>query len=115
MEDKNNLAALYARARELQMEAWSDEIIRDANDSSQDTITIEKNGREIEVENREWINRSRLRIDTKKWLMTKLFSKRYGDKLEQHTIHDVGPSLATVQDDIRKGKTRPASHAKRTS
>jgi hypothetical protein len=53
----------YSRAREDVMEMWADEIVRVANDQ-----TLEPNDR-------------RVKIDTKKWLMSKIAYRRYGDKL----------------------------------
>jgi hypothetical protein len=67
----------YARAREMQVEHWAEEILEIADDSRHDFV--EKEGRE--VLNAENINRSRLRVDTRKWLMTKLAPKKYGDKV----------------------------------
>lgn len=97
------------------MEAWADEITEISDDGTNDWMTIKRGGDEVDVPNNEVLQRSRLRVDTRKWLMSKIAPKKYGEKIENHTIHDVGPTLASVQDDIRKGKTRPASHAKRAS
>lgn len=73
----------YVRAREDQAELMLDEIIEIADDTSADTITKEDgDGNSYEVANTEWINRSRVRIDARKWAMSKLAPKKYGDKLE---------------------------------
>lgn len=73
----------YTRAKELQMEFMAEKIVEISDDSSNDTTVIHsKNGEPIEVENKEWLNRSRLRVDTRKWLMSKLMPKKYGDKLD---------------------------------
>jgi hypothetical protein len=77
----------YARARELQSECWADEINEIADDGRNDWMTIKRGGEEVEVENKEVVNRSRLRVDTRKWLMSKLHPKVYADKIA-HT----GPS-----------------------
>ncbi len=69
----------YARAREAQAEVWADEIVSIADDSSSD-VTTDKDGKEIV--NHEHIQRSRLRVDTRKWVASKLLPKRYGDKLQ---------------------------------
>lgn len=68
----------YARAKQLQAEYLEDQLLKIADDSSGDAIMTE-NG---VIENREFVNRSRLRIDTRKWLMSKLLPKKYGDKLD---------------------------------
>ena len=65
----------YAQAKALQVETLVDEIIDIADDVSQDTDINEK-GKEIC--NSEFIARSRLRIDTRKWLASKLAPKLYG-------------------------------------
>ena len=75
-------ATLYVRARELQAEAWADEILRDAEDSSKDTTTrTDRAGNEYDAPDHEWIARSRLIVDTKKWLLSKLKPGKYGEKL----------------------------------
>ena len=85
-------AEQYARAREAQMEAMSDEILDIADDTSRDTKTIQRGDLEIEVENSEWINRCKLQVDTRKWLMGKLAPKKYGERITQeHTGADGGP------------------------
>jgi hypothetical protein len=71
---------LYAQSKEFQVESLIDEILEIADDDSRDTITkIDENGSEKENCNSEWINRSRLRIDTRKWLAAKLCPRIYGD------------------------------------
>lgn len=78
---RNNAEAQdrYARAKQLQMDYLAEEIIEISDDSSNDTIINEKGQK---VEDKEWTNRSKLRVDTRKWLMSKLAPKKYGDKLD---------------------------------
>jgi len=45
-------------------------------------MTITKGDETYNVEDREVTNRSRLRVDSRKWLASKLNPKKYGDKLE---------------------------------
>ena len=72
----------YARARELQAEHWAEEIIEIADDSKNDFV--ERDGRD--ALNAENINRSRLRVDTRKWLMARLAPKKYGDRVTTELI-----------------------------
>ena len=65
----------YARAKTQQIETLIDEIIDIADDASEDAI-INEHG--TKVCNTEFIARSRLRIDTRKWLASKLVPKVYG-------------------------------------
>lgn len=71
----------YAKAKQEQVECYVDEIIDIADDTSNDTlIRYNKDGEPYEVCNTEWINRSRLRVDTRKWIAAQLAPKIYGDK-----------------------------------
>ncbi len=86
----------YARAREAQAEIRADEIVDIADDASGD-FTADKDGKL--VANSEHIQRSRLRVDARKWIAAKLLPKRYGDKL-QHTGDGGGP--IRVRPDLSK-------------
>lgn len=69
----------YAKAKLEQLELMSEEIIDIADDSSLDMAFTEEGKAYVD---REHINRSRLRVDTRKWVLSKLLPKKYGDKLE---------------------------------
>lgn len=73
-------AQQYARARELLLEHWAEQIIEIADDSSGD-VEIGPDGKARL--NGEFANRSRLRVDSRKWLLSKLMPKVYGDKVSQ--------------------------------
>ncbi len=74
----------YAKAKADQIEPLIDQCIDIADDTSRDTLTkIDSNGEPYEVCNSEWINRARLRIDTRKWFASKLAPKIYGVKKEE--------------------------------
>ena len=82
VDDVNGFADRYARARDAQIEHWADEISEIADDGSNDWMEREtKSGRVIKVVDQEAVNRSRLRIDTKKWLLSKLKPERYGERV----------------------------------
>lgn len=83
----------YARAREDQADTLADEIIDIADDSSHDTIVkTNADGSTSEVANTEWINRSRLRVDARKWVAAKLKPKKYGERM----AHDVSVNPISV-------------------
>lgn len=72
----------YARAKDSQLERMADELVDIAEDGSNDWEEREsKNGSTYIALNKEAIERSRLRIDTRKWLLGKLKPKKYGDKI----------------------------------
>lgn len=72
----------YAYATSERTEAMAEDILDIADDGSNDLMTIQKGNETYEVENKEVTNRSRLRVDTRKWLMSKMKPKKYGEKLD---------------------------------
>lgn len=80
---------MYADAKEDQSDLMAEEILEIADDVSRDTIikTNRDGDESYECANHEWINRSRLRVDSRKWVASKLKPKTYGDKV------DLSPSL----------------------
>lgn len=73
----------YARATEERTEAMAEDILDIADDGTNDwTTKTNKDGSEYDVVNSDVIQRSRLRVDTRKWLMAKMKPKKYGDKID---------------------------------
>ena len=84
----------YARAKEAQAEYLADEILHIADDGTNDWMV--RRDKEGEVagwrENGEAMQRSRLRVDSRKWLLSKLLPKKYGDKTKlEHSGPEGGP------------------------
>jgi len=78
----------YARARVKQADALLEQIKDIAHDGRNDweVLEAERNGQDRIVLNAEHVQRSRLRVDTLKWVMGKLAPKKYGDRVEvEHT------------------------------
>lgn len=69
----------YARAREAGLDAMGEEIQEIADNGTGD-VWIDEDG--VEHVNSDVINRSRLRVDARKWIMSKLAPKKYGDKID---------------------------------
>ena len=59
----------------------ADEMLEIADDGSNDWMLRNGSGKELHGLNGEHIQRSRLRLDTRKWLLSKALPKIYGDKL----------------------------------
>lgn len=98
LDDRGGFAAQYARAREIGYHAMADELIEIADDGQNDWMT--RNGEDAEgwQANGEVLQRSRLRVDTRKWMLSKALPKIYGDKIA-HTGEDGGaiPLSLTVR------------------
>lgn len=80
-EDKDKVKR-YARATEIRAENIFEDMLEIADDGTNDFMTITKGDIEYNVEDKEVTNRSRLRLDTRKWMLSKMQPKKYGDKLD---------------------------------
>lgn len=96
VDANENFSQQYADARTRGYQLLADELIEIADDSSGDTIETEDGPRH----NAEFAARSRLRLDTRKWMLSKMLPKVYGDKIE--TTHEVGDSIRAVVREIVK-------------
>lgn len=107
LNNNKEFLQLYTRAKEFQADFMIDETIDIADDGTNDTIIIQMpSGAEREVENKEWTNRSKLRIETRKWIASKLKPKKYGDKLDVTSDGEkiVTPPVLNIQIDGEKIK-----------
>ena len=68
---------IYYAAREIQMEAMAEEILEISDDASQD-FSVDDRGRRIS--HNDVVQRARLKTDTRKFLMSKMAPRRFGDK-----------------------------------
>jgi hypothetical protein len=92
--EDSEFAKRYALAREGMYQTWAEEILEISDDGTTDYVTkVGRNGHEYEAVDQEHIQRSRLRVDSRKWLLSKLMPKQYGDRVEhehggevQHTV-----------------------------
>lgn len=73
--------AMYARARLAQVEVLADQMLQIADDGTNDYMERIRDGQVDRVPDQEHIQRSRLRVDTRKWLLAKLKPEKYGDAL----------------------------------
>ena len=78
-----NFRDQYTRAKEEQADAIFDECLAIADDATNDYIERQgEDGTTAYRLNGEHVQRSKLRIDTRKWMAGKLRPKKYGDKLD---------------------------------
>ena len=71
----------YAHAREAQAETLFDDILEIADDARNDWMVRRGEDDAGWVANGENLQRSRLRVDARKWMASKLAPKKYGDKV----------------------------------
>ncbi len=89
--ENSAFATIYAVARESLLDVWAEEIIAISDDGTTDYIMkTGRNGHEYEAVDQEHIQRSRLRVDSRKWLLSKLRPGQYGDKVTAELSGSVG-------------------------
>ena len=79
LDDHEGFADRYARAKQLMFMGWAEELDEIAGDRRDD---FKQNEDGKWVPDYEVIARSKLRIDTRKWVLAKQMPYAYGDKLE---------------------------------
>ena len=82
LDDDSKKSEHYARACNIRADYLFEEIIDIADDSSRD-VKINSEGQECL--NSEFVQRSKLKVDARKWVVSKMNPKKYGDK--QETTH----------------------------
>jgi hypothetical protein len=81
-------AEAYRVATEERAESYVEEIMDIADDGTNDYYTDEDGKRRVDTEH---INRSRLRVDTRKWYAGKVKPKKYGEKIAVGGAEDLPP------------------------
>lgn len=92
----------YARAREAAADRLMDEALAIADDGTADLVTrFNRKGEEYTAVDYENVNRSKLRVDTRKWAAAKLAPQKYGERvIAEHTGANGGPiqSVSAIVD-----------------
>lgn len=97
-DDHVGFAARYARARDLGLERMAEETVEIADDSGLDVVMTADGPRA----DGEVVQRAKLRVDTRKWLLSKLAPKRYGDRLQVEATMDI----ASMDDAVLEARLR---------
>lgn len=85
----------YARARESQADTMADDILTIADDGLNDSYVDDNGNKRTD---QDVIARSRLRVEARKWLASKMAPKKYGDKLAIGGADDL-PPIKTLSDE----------------
>jgi hypothetical protein len=108
IESDAELCQRYTRAKAAQLQVLADQLIDLADtDRVCEKVTIKPDGsREVVILDQ--VERTKLQIDTRKWLLSKLDPKKYGDKVQQELSGEVGIKTVIVQPDVKIERERPA-------
>lgn len=96
----------YAQAKAEAADALVEEMLDIADDGTNDWMEVhDKDGESAGYKvNGEHVQRSKLRVDTRKWIASKLKPKKYGDKVDlNHGVQPENPLTTILQQ--ASGKT----------
>lgn len=82
LRTKPEFVEQYARAKEESADAMAEEVLDISDNGSNDWMERNYGETTVWVTNGEALQRSKLRVDTRKWLMSKMKPKKYGDKVD---------------------------------
>lgn len=82
LREHESFSEQYTRAKQESADAMAEDLLDIADDGTNDWMEIHRGDYTSWTTNGEALQRSRLRVDTRKWLMAKMKPKKYGDKLD---------------------------------
>lgn len=100
MDDVCGFAAQYARARELGYEHHAEKILSLADECRPGVKRTTKPDGSVEEVEGDMVERSRLQIDARKWLLSKMLPKKYGDKIEHEHKGAFNVSLTATENSL---------------
>jgi hypothetical protein len=103
LDNTGGFAAQYTRARAIGYERLAEDIIAISDDGENDTYKDDDGNVRT---NQDVIARSRLRVDTRKWMLAKMLPKVYGDKITHQGDED---NPVRVISKIERVIVRPAN------
>ena len=93
----------YDEAREIQAEVMADQMLEIAKYGENDVYTDSKGNKRVD---HDVIQRSKLRVDTIKWIMSKMHYQRFGDKIQQDVNAHIVVDHAERLENARKRKEK---------
>jgi hypothetical protein len=105
-EDRNGFAARYKKARDIGCDIMADDIVDIADDRSNDWIVMtNKDGTTEAILDPERVSRTRVRIAARRWRVSKMLPRTYGDRPDVDARHDSGEGWADLLKAV-DGKSR---------
>lgn len=102
IDNDKEKALHYARACEKRADAIFEEILDIADDSSNDFALADiGDGMQVEKFNSEHVQRSRLRVDARKWMLSKMNPKKYADKIQQEHSGEITTNIISLGSGIK--------------
>jgi hypothetical protein len=83
LDDIDGFATKYARAREIGYDCLAEQILSLSDECRMGEKTVSK-ATGLEVTTGDMVERSRLQVEARKWLLSKMLPKRYGEKVDHN-------------------------------
>jgi hypothetical protein len=100
-------SVMYARAKESYAYDMFREILDIADDARNDYMLREREGGGVYKNvDHEHINRSKLRVDARKWMLSKMLPRKYGDKITQEVELRTNPKTDAYSEIIAAAKKK---------
>lgn len=97
LDEDEEFSKRYARAKELGVDYIAEDTIEIADDGSNDWMERNDSKNPGYDFNGEHVQRSRLRVDARKWYLSKIAPKKYGDKvINEHQGNPDQPIQQTI-------------------
>ena len=93
LDDREGFYAQYTRSRDIGLDVLADETLEISDDGRNDWVAKADPENPGYQYNGEAVGRSRLRVDTRKWYLSKLAPKRYGEKFAAEVTGKDGAPL----------------------
>jgi len=96
---------MWEDARFTAMERMADEMIEIVDDDSNDVIQgTDKHGNEVEISNPSAVRRAETRVKSRQWLMERLHSKQFGNKIQAEITAQVKDPTEVLAEARRRKK-----------
>lgn len=105
-DDREGFAARYRQAREIGWHTIGDQILQIVDDRRNDWIARRRDdGTTDLILDPERVNRARLRFKARRWLLSRMLPRTFGDRPERNARHDNASEMAELMKLI-DGRTR---------
>lgn len=88
----------YARATEKRADTIFEDILNIADDNSSDVFYDDEGNERV---NNDVIQRAKLRVDARKWMLGKMNPKKYGDKIQQEHSGELTTNIISLGTGIK--------------
>lgn len=92
----------YARATEKRADTIFEDILNIADDNSSDVFYDDDGNERV---NNDVIQRARLRVDARKWMLGKMNPKKYGDKIQQEHSGELTTNIISLGAGVKPDET----------